>query len=73
MMTAAMPLLSKLLRAGEGRVMKDLQALVARVNALEAEVMRPIFWVEYFIDSTIAFHNVCCSDVVLRRLPVIER
>ena len=40
MMTAAMPLLSKLLRAGEGRVMKDLQALVARVNALEAEVQR---------------------------------
>ena len=40
MMTGAMPLLSKLLRAGEGRAMKDLQALVARVNALEPDTER---------------------------------
>jgi preprotein translocase subunit SecA len=32
-----MPVLSKLLRAGEGRRMKELQGLVARVNALEPE------------------------------------
>ncbi|OFW53836.1 MAG: preprotein translocase subunit SecA, partial [Actinobacteria bacterium RBG_16_70_17] len=35
-----MPLLSKILRAGEGRRMKELQALVARVNALEPETER---------------------------------
>ena len=35
-----MPLLSKILRAGEGRRMKELQALVGRVNSLEPEVER---------------------------------
>ncbi|MBN2114595.1 MAG: preprotein translocase subunit SecA, partial [Acidimicrobiia bacterium] len=35
-----MPLLAKLLRAGEGRAMKDLQALVGRVNVLEPQVER---------------------------------
>ncbi|HSQ36898.1 MAG TPA: preprotein translocase subunit SecA, partial [Acidimicrobiia bacterium] len=35
-----MPLLSKILRAGEGRRMKELQALVVRVNALEPETER---------------------------------
>ena len=35
-----MPLLSKILRAGEGRRMKGLQALAARVNALESETER---------------------------------
>jgi preprotein translocase subunit SecA len=35
-----MPLLSKILRAGEGRRMKELQTLVARVNALEPETER---------------------------------
>jgi len=35
-----MPLLSKILRAGEGRRMKELQALAARVNALEPETER---------------------------------
>ncbi|MBP1633097.1 MAG: secA1, partial [Acidobacteria bacterium] len=40
MMAGAMPFLSKLLRAGEGRVMKELEALVTRVNALEPEVER---------------------------------
>jgi preprotein translocase subunit SecA len=40
MMADAMPLLAKLLRAGEGKVMKELQGLVARVNALEPETER---------------------------------
>jgi len=38
MMAGAMPVLAKLLRAGEGRAMKELQTLVGRVNALEPEV-----------------------------------
>ncbi len=40
MMAGAMPLLSRLLRAGEGRAMKDLQALAALVGRLEPEVER---------------------------------
>ena len=33
-----MPLLKKLLTAGEGKVMKELEALVQRVNALEPQM-----------------------------------
>ena len=40
MIVGAMPLLAKLLRAGEGRAMKELQALAVRVNALEPTVER---------------------------------